>query len=80
MSKREVKIPAIKPAKHNPKKPVTETAQGSPYGNPPPRGEQPKRFQTCPNCNGTGFRMENGVKIPCGLCRGSGQVFNPNAH
>ena len=79
MAKRETKIPAIKPAKNKSGKPTTETAPGSPYGNPPSKGEQPYRFQTCPNCNGAGFRRENSVKIPCGTCRGSGQVFNPNA-
>ena len=80
MTKREVKVSAIKPAKNNPKKTTTETAPGSPYGNPPKQGEQPIRFQPCPNCGGNGWRLENLCRIPCGLCRGAGRLLNPNAH
>lgn len=77
--KREKAIPAIKPVTNKPKKPTTFTAPGSPYGNPPSRGEEVGRMQVCPNCSGQGYRRENNVKIPCGLCRGNGRVMNPNS-
>ena len=42
-----------------------------------PPNTKPKfpQFDYCPNCGGTGTRMENGVRIPCGTCGGSGRLW-----